>query len=147
MKLPQESAVLGKWLDKSELKNGDQVKIVSEAKLEAGQHGEQLVAKVKLRGGDNEAKNVAINGQSRKAIVQAYGDETSNWIDKIFTVELDKTTIGGKRVLVLYLIPEEFELKEDAGGYLVIQHKPYVDTSGPTIEYPEEEINPESIPF
>lgn len=147
MKLPAENTVSGKWLDKKELKNGDQLKIVTEATLEMGQNGEQLVAKVKVKGGDNEAKNIAINKPSRKALVAAFGDDTSLWIEKIVTAAVEKTMMAGKRGIALYLIPDGFELGEDEGGYLVVHRKPHAAEEGSQIDYPEEDIKPEDIPF
>lgn len=150
MILPPESSVAGSWLDKKGLRSGDVVKIVSEPKIETGQNGEQLVAKVKVKGGDNEAKNLAINKPSRRALVEMYGQDTSDWIDKTFTVEVEKTNVGGKRGIALHLIPEGYEVTEDSGGYIVVQRIGQEAPATPAaadIDYPDEEIKPEDIPF
>ena len=47
--------------------------------------------------------------------------------------------VSGRRVVALYLIPEGFELKEDAGGYLVIARKEKK-------EYKDGEVSPEELP-
>lgn len=148
MKLPLENTVSGQWIDKATLKNGDFIKIVSEAKIEQGKDGEQLVAKAKVKGVD-EVKNVAINKPSRKAIVEVYGDDTDAWINKVFTVALERVLIGGQRKTALYLIPEGYHLGEDAGGYLVVEPSDSVSSEArPASSTPkEEEIDPADIPF
>ncbi len=149
MKLPAESSVSGQWLDKSKLKDGDTIKIVSEAKLEEGQNGQQLVAKVLVKDGDKEPKNLGINKPSKRALVEVYGDDTVNWVNKKFVVQVDKTIIGGKRGYALYLIPEGYEVGEDEGGFVVVHRKPFVAGDAPTVEYPQGDgdIDPKDIPF
>jgi hypothetical protein len=147
MELPAENTVSGKWLDKKELNNTDMLKIVSEAKIEEGQNGPQLVCKVKVKGGDNEAKNIAINKPSKRALVEKFGNNTTAWIDQVFSIELEKTNVGGKRGLALYLIPEDYQVSEDENGYIVVNRKSFHVENEPTVQYPNEEINPEDIPF
>lgn len=140
MKVTQSSGVSGKWIDKKSLKTGDKVKIKSEATEQPSQQGGmQLVAKLLVQG-QTEALNVAINKPSKNALIVAFGDETSNWIDKTLTAHVETAIVSGKRGIALYLLPEGFEVKEDAGGYLVVSKVGEVDT------YPES-INPEDIPF
>lgn len=141
----------GAWVDKTKLTNGTVVKILSEAKIEPGQTGEQLVAKVKIKGSEDEAKNIAINKPSRKALMEVYGNNTTDWIGKIFTIALERVVIGGKRSIAAYLIPQGYELSEDNGGYLVVQpvgmEKQDTVEPEPVADTLEEEINPEDIPF
>lgn len=145
MILPKESSVNGAWIDKKGLVVGDVVKIITEPKLEEGQNGQQLVAKVKVKGSTEEPKNLAINKPSRRALVEAYGEETAAWIDKVFTVHIEKVMIGGKRSIALYLLPEGYEVAEDAGGFLVVQK---IGAGLPPVSFTgEENINPEDIPF
>jgi hypothetical protein len=145
MKLPAENTATGSWIKKDELKNGDHVKVVSEAKMEMGQNGEQLVAKV-LVSGTKEPGNVSINKATRRALVESFGDDTVNWVDKILTVHLERMMIGGKRVIGLFLIPEGYEVTEDAGGYIVVSR---IGGSIPNtnVPYPDEEVKAEDIPF
>lgn len=152
MKFNKSSGVGGAWLDKKEIKNGDQLKLVSEAKEEIGQNGPQVVAKARVRGGSSEAKNVALNKPTVNALIEAFGDESTNWIGKVLTATVEKTVVGGKRGVALYLAPEGFEVVEDSGGFLVVQRIGSVAitqaaSTGAEVEYPEEDINPEDIPF
>lgn len=122
----------GAWLDKKVLRNDDVVKLVSEAQEVEGQNGPQLVAKVRVKGSDDEAKNVSINAPTKNALIEAFGDDTKNWVNQLLTVNVEKTLIAGKRGIALYLIPEGYSVGEDAGGYLVI-------TKGTVAENPQKE--------
>jgi hypothetical protein len=157
MKLPPENTTTGSWLDKKLLSNGDMLRIVSEAKIETGQNGDQLVAKVRVKGKVTEAANFAINKPSRKAIVEAYGDDTMAWVDKVFTVNIEKTMVAGKRGIAAYLVPPGYELAEDSGGFLVVQkigsapsavsEDDFADIQTIQTGDVEGQINPEDLPF
>jgi hypothetical protein len=137
----------GAWLDKKELKGGEIAKLVSEAVEAEGQNGPQIVAKIRIKGQEGEAKNVAINAPTKNALIDAFGKDSKNWTNQLLTVSIEKTLIAGKRGIALYLVPEGFEVTEDAGGYLVIARKGGAAPAAPGIEYPKDDINPDDIPF
>ena len=149
MEFEKNSGVQGGWLDKKELKDGDILKLVSEAKEQEGQKGKQIVAKCRIKGQDNESKNVAINKPSKNALIDAFGKDSKDWVNKLLTVTVEKTIVSGKRGIALYLAPEGFELTENDDGYVIIVNKSQKDAKEevPTIEADEQEIDPDSIPF
>lgn len=139
--------VSGAWLDKKVLKTGDVLKLVTEAQeMPSQQGGMQIVAKALVKGGEKEAKNIAVNKPSALALTAAFGDDSINWMDKYLTAHIEKTVVGGKRGIALYLIPEGFEIKEDAAGYLAIVKVGSAVQDDQKMDYPDE-INPEDIPF
>lgn len=109
----------GAWLDKSTLESGTKLTLVTEAIEQEGQNGTQIVAKAKVEG-QSESRNVAINNPSKNALIDAFGPDSINWVDKPLSTHVEKTVVGGKRGYALYLIPEGFELGEDSEGYVVI---------------------------
>lgn len=135
----------GNWLDKKTLKTGDQIKLVSEAKEVPNQQGGmQIVGKCKVKGQTGET-NISINKPSKNALIEAFGDDSVNWIDKLLTTHIEKTMIAGKRGIALYLVPDGYQVTEDEGGYLVIT-KPNSKTT--TVQEEDvEEIDPGDIPF
>ena len=145
-KIPRTGGTGGAWIKKDTLKNGDQIRLVSEAEMmESTQGGQQLVAKCRLKG-SSEAVNVAINNASRNALIDAFGDDSKNWINQTLTVETEKVLIAGKRGTALYLIPAGFAVTTDAEGYVVISGPktgtPVVagaDTSEPVIQVGDED--------
>lgn len=147
MKINRTGGAGGAWLKKEELKKGDIIKIVSEAGEIEGQNGPQLVAKVRVKGQTGEAVNMAINSASRNALIDAYGDDSKLWVDKILTAEVEKGIFAGKRGIMLNLIPEGFESTTDSAGYIVIQRKGGTPATEIMPEYPGEEIDSSGIPF
>ena len=139
----------GSWVDKKVLRVGDIAKIVSEAQeQDNNQGGKQIVAKLRIKGDDGEAKNVAINTPTKNALIEAFGDESASWMNKLLTVHVEKTIIAGKRGIALYLVPEGYEVTEDAGGYVVIALK-VTATPRPEPKYDVAEADDiaSSIPF
>lgn len=150
--ISRSSSTFGKWLDKKALVTGDKIKIVSEATEQPSTLNDsmQLVAKVVVKDKVKEPENVAINMQSKNALIDAYGTDTSAWINKVVTATMENTTVGGKRVRVLYMIPEGMVLKEGTDGFLHIGREEAEQPAAkelPVVEYPEEDINPADIPF
>jgi len=147
MKINRTGGAGGAWLKKEELKTGDVLKLVSEAGEIEGQNGPQLVAKVRVKGQTGEAVNMAINSASRNALIDAYGDDSKLWVDKLLTTEVEKGIFAGKRGIMLNLIPEGFETTTDSNGYIVIQRKGNTPTSEVLPEYPDTNIDESEIPF
>lgn len=147
MKVQASSNIGGKWIDKKTVLSGSKAKIKTEATEQPSQQGgTQLVAKLLIQG-QTEALNVAINKPSKNALVAAFGDETMDWIDKVLTVQTEKTIVSGKRGVAMYLIPEGYELSEDVGGYVVISKIGETKEVKTPTNYTEEEINIDDIPF
>lgn len=149
MIIEKSSGVGGSWIDKKSLKNGDLIKIKSEAKWVEGQNGKQLVAKVRVKG-QTEDVNLAINSPSKDALISAFGEDSVGWIDKILTVAVENGIFAGKRGVMLNLIPEGFVVAEDASGYITIRPKvepPKVVAETRNKQEIEEGISVDDIPF
>ena len=147
-KYTKSTSVQGAWVKASELTNGTRAKLVSEVAPGQGEYGMQDVGKLRIEG-DNETKNVRINKPTLNAFVEVFGVDSKEWINKPLTIHTEKMIVGGKRVVALYLLPENYELTEDSNGYMVITKKngePKAETEE-TIEYPTENVDPKDIPF
>ena len=148
----KQSTVKGERVNKSELKTGMFAKVKSETKPVQSDYGEQDVAQVAIKGFEG-VKNVGLNKTTINGLIDAYGENSVDWIDKVLTVNVEKGIVGGKRVIILYLVPENYTLKENTDGYMEIvnpdndsiQKPPEEDI--PVINEDEERINPEDIPF
>lgn len=149
MQYSKSEGVRGVWLEKTIALNGLKAKLVSEVQPMEGQFGKQDVGKIQIQG-EKEVKNVNINKPTINALVEAFGSESKNWTNQVLTIRTEKMVVSGKRVIAFYLIPEGFEMMEDAGGYIVISK---IGDSNVSVQkedeivYPEENSNPEDIPF
>jgi hypothetical protein len=125
----KSNPVSGKWFRASEVQSGAQAKLKSETnpmqsqfKNKDGSVKMQDVSKILIKGAA-EPVNIAMNRATIDGLVDAYGEDSANWIDKLLTIETEKVLIGGKRVTVAYLIPEGYDRVEDEMGYMHITKK------------------------
>lgn len=133
MKFNKDNGVGGAWLDKKEIVSGQLAKLLTEAIEIEGQNGKQIVAKVKVKGFDEE-KNVAINKPSKNALIEAFGEDSKDWVGKTLMLHTEKGVFAGKRGIALYMIPEGFEVAEDDNGYVVVRR------IGEKVETPPEDV-------
>ena len=153
MQFQKKEGVGGNWLDVKSLVSGTQVCLATETKQVSdnyqGKPVTKNVSKIKVKGAP-ELQNVNVNQTSINALVEAFGPESKDWVGKVLTAQTEKTMIAGRRVVVLYLVPEGFELTEDSDGYLKILRKGQMPAQ-PVSTAPEpeenEEIMPEDLPF
>lgn len=164
MQYKKQAAVSGQWVKASELKTGTRAKIVAETVPTPSQFEDknggikmQDVTKVRFEGIE-DSMNVNLNRATLNGLIEAFGEDSKDWINKYLTVHTEKMIVGGKRVTALYLLPEGFEAIEDDGGYMIVTRKGAAETkaevsrevgsydSVPEIEYPEGQ-NPKDIPF
>jgi hypothetical protein len=145
----------GSWAKSSELQNGTRAKIVSETNPQPssfldknGNPKIQDVAKIRFEG-NNEPMNVSLNRATINGLVDAFGENSADWQNHYLTVETEKVRVAGKAVVALYLIPEGYKKVDDSNGYAMIVKKdtPVEDQSAPVDEYPQEDIDVDSIPF
>lgn len=136
-----QKATASGWVDKKTLRTGDIAKIVTEAQEEEGQNGMQVVAKLRIKGDTNEPKKVAFNPQTRNALIDAFGDDSKDWMDRVLTVHIEKTLIGGKRGIAVYLLPTGYVVSEDAGGYLVILPENEAQKTKQVANNPDQDID------
>lgn len=146
MKINRTGGAGGAWIKKDELRNGDVLKLVSEAAEVEGANGVQLVAKCRIKGLQGDALNLAINSASRNALIEAFGDDSKDWIDKPLTVEVEKGIFAGKRGIAMYLVPAGFSVETDGSGYVIItrdgatptKSEPVIQTDEDTRDVPDE---------
>lgn len=137
----------GDWVKGKDVRSGSKAKFTSEVHPTASQFKDkegnpqmQDVGKILIQG-DTEAKNISVNRSSLNALIDAYGNDSANWIGKILTIETLKMMVAGKMQTAVYLIPEGYELKEDDAGYMEIVKK------GASSDINADDVDPAEIPF
>jgi len=127
---------------KEDVLDGDIVKIVSDAKKQPSRFNPnemQTIIKIATRNGD---RYVALSQTSINIMISEFKtNDAAQWIGKEAKVLLKPTTIGGKKVIALYLAGKDWELDEYGSPVKInsetVQEEPYT----------EEEINEEGIPI
>lgn len=93
----------------ADIKNGDTITLKSAGEVEEGQYGAQFVMNIETRNGD---KRMNVNQTSINVMIDAFGDESTDWVGKEVTVYTKKDIINNKKVIIAYLAPEGYILDE-----------------------------------
>lgn len=140
---------------KADILNGDKVTILDAGVIE--EHptfGEQHKFIISTKNGN---KRASFNQSSINILIDAYGDDSLEWINKEATVLTKKTVIANKKVIVAYFVAEGWSL--DDYGDLVNGDESSQELSGEDKEKIKElrdqhnqdvagdSINPDDIPF
>jgi hypothetical protein len=146
----------GAWLEVNDDLDGKKLKFVNECvqtpsdkfKNEDGSAKMTNLVKVRVQGAD-ESVNMRPNWTSVAALKEAFGPDSKDWVGKVLTAKVKDATTGQS----VYLLPEGFELYRNEEKRWAIRRIATAEASQApavaedVIEYPEEEINPEDIPF
>ena len=93
------------WLSAKNCQSGDVIEILDEGQwidstrftYDDGNPVRQLVFKVKH---NDEEKKLTLIKASRQAMIEAFGDDTIEWVGKQATIELALNTQGGKSIML-----------------------------------------------
>ena len=150
----KSSSIVGQWLKGADVASGMKGMLVSETSPmpsqwtnKDGSPKTQDVAKIQLSG-KSEPLNISINRASLNALVDAYGEDSKAWQGHPLTLTTEKVQVAGKRVTVIYLVPEGFVLAEDSGGYVqIIRQGAEVPQSSGEDDLGDEPAKDSKIPF
>jgi hypothetical protein len=108
---------VGAFLKKGEdIKDGDILTIANEGKKLSGEFGEQIVILVKK---DDKEGNVGLNTTSVNNLIDAYGEDTVNWVGKEVKVMAIRQNVQGKIMPVYYYLHPETIIDEDTGLFVL----------------------------
>lgn len=94
----------------ADIKDGDIIEILNEGAIVPGQWGERNVFAVKTRNGD---KALALNQVSQNNLIEAFGEDTKNWIGKEVKVWTIRAMVSGKMQTVIYLSHPGWDMDEE----------------------------------
>ncbi len=95
-----------------DFKDGDILKIATDAIEQDGDYGTQILFGVRLPSG--EVKNLSFNKTSRNRLIDVYGEESSGWLGKEVKVNVVKAMVSGKPKNVVYLCsPDQMMFPEE----------------------------------
>lgn len=103
---------VGSFLKKGEdIKDKDIVEIANEGKEVEGQFGIQNLFLIKTS--DGKEGNVSFNQTTLNCLIDAYGEDSKNWIGKKALTWAILSNVQGKMVKVYYFTHPSAELDED----------------------------------
>jgi hypothetical protein len=105
----------GAWLDADKVVDGSKVKILNETvkrdsqfKDDEGNAKTKNVAKVQFAG--QQQVNMRLNWTTIYGLIDAFGNDSKNWIGKPLTAQVKEAVVGDKVRTIIYLIADGFEL-------------------------------------
>src|SRR5690349_9932817 len=93
------------------IKDGDLITILDEGKVITGEYGDQTVFKIKTAKG--EEMNKSFNQSSINNLIDAFGPDAANWVNKQVKVFAVKVMVTGKMRNVAYFAPEGWTMNDD----------------------------------
>ena len=93
-----------------EIVDGDTVTIINEGMENEGNYGPQFVIGIKLANG--EERVITLNPKTENNLIEAFGEDSINWVGKKVNVFIEKTKIAGERRIVAYLAAPGWDMDE-----------------------------------
>ena len=134
----------------TDIKDGDLLKMLDAGQVIEGKFGEQYV--FKFMTAKKEEGNIALNRTSRNTLGRGFGTETEDWVGKVVKAFVVKQMVGDGLKNVLYMAPKGWEMNDDGEffdpneGNMPEPEKPKAKAYE-GLDYPEETINPDDVPF
>ena len=126
MRYQKTSTTSGAWAKGSELVGIKKAVIVSETtpqpsqfKDKNGNDKTQDVCKVRFEGKE-EVLNLSLNKATINGLVDAFGEDSKEWINQPLTVETEKVRVAGVARVAIYLIPKSYEKVDNDQGFAEI---------------------------
>lgn len=142
MAIYKKRVSLGNFLKKGEdFKENDILEILDEGKQEEGKFGTQDIFMLKTS--DEKEGNVNLNTTSINNLIDAYGEDSKNWIGKKIKVWTLRSNIQGRMILVYYFSHPDAVLNDE--GVFELNGKK--DGDIPVINEPAPKEPGEEIPF
>lgn len=130
---------VGQFLEKGvDIKDGDIVTIGSEGKKTEGEYGMQDVFLLKTA---TKEGNMTFNQTTINCLIDAFGDDSKNWVGKKVKTVAVLSNMKGKMVKVYYFMHPNSELSED--GSFKLPHtgaQTQIENEQPPMEAYENEI-------
>jgi hypothetical protein len=141
----------GDYAKKGEdIKDGDLVTIHDAGQIVNGDYGDRMVFKVETRNGD---KNLSFNQKSMNNLIDAFGDDTVNWVGKKAKIWMVKAMVSGKFQNIVYLSDIGWMMADD-GTFFAPNGSQAVKTGSQAVKPIEDDIpviegdiNTNDLPF
>ncbi len=147
MHIQKKTTISGEWAKKGEdVKDGDSIIVLDEGEIVTGDFGDSHVFKVKTDKGD---KLLRFNQTSLNNMVDAFGTNSAQWVNKVVKVWMIKVMVGGKMQDVVFLSHPDAEM-DDEGRFKLETSSDTTENSVTVDNYPTEEtegISSEDTPF
>jgi hypothetical protein len=98
------------------IKKGDIVQIVDEGRqkpMKGFDGKEKMVWEFSVKLPNGETKIYTMNVSTQKVLIEQWGDDTKNWMNKPLEASIERKPINGQIKNILYLLPAEGIVTKD----------------------------------
>lgn len=130
-----------------DFREGDRVTILDEGVEVEGQFRPQVVFKVRVPSGSD--LTMPLNGTSLNNMIDAFGEDSKNWVGKEVKVWRILQNVQGKMLKVTYLSHPDADIDEQGNFFITGKQAetPTRKIPGTNVDYPDDGINPDDIGF
>jgi hypothetical protein len=118
-----------------DIKEGDALVIRDEGQVISGDYGDRNVFRVEKKSWGEE-KNLTFNQTSMNNIIDAYGEDTKEWVGKIAHVYIVRQMVGDTLKNVCYLVGDGWVMN-DSGKFIPIVKQ--ANLQGNSKSYPSDD--------
>lgn len=112
MRVQKKTSIGGAWAKAGEnLKDGDKIKLMNAGEIVDGEFGPRHVFKIMTRA--KEELNLSFNQTSLNNLVDAFGEDTDSWKDKVVNVFVLRVMVSGKLRNVAYIAADGYVMDEE----------------------------------
>lgn len=145
MKVTKKTSVAGQYAKLgTDFDEGDVITILNEGDIVTSEYGEGHVFKIETKNGE---RNMRFNQTSLNYVIDAFGDESSEWVGKKVKVWVFDMNISGKMKAVVFLTEPTWIKTRIGGEVKLVPSLSSESGSEPTTKVVKEEIDPDDIPF
>lgn len=139
MKISRKTSVEGNWAKMgSDIKDGDRLKILDAGQIVEGDFGPRKVFQVMTT--KKQEYNLSFNQTSLNNLVEAFGEESEEWVGKVVKAFVVRQMVGDGLKNVGYLAAEGWMMDDDGKFY-------NPEVAKERTGYPKDDISPDDIPF
>jgi len=135
-------ASIGEFLDKTLIKDGDLVEVANEGTEQEGDYGTQNIFLIKLE--DGKEGNVSFNKTTMANMIDAFGENATNWIGQKVKAVVVKQMIDNRLKSVHYFCHPDAILTEEGAFVLEGKDPKSKDDGIPVIEE-DDDIDAEEV--
>lgn len=111
MKLTKKTSISGDWAKAGEdIKDGDIITIRDAGQPVDGEYGTRMVFRVDVKTG---GKLLSFNQTTINNLIDAFGEDTTEWVNKEVKAWVVKAMVSGKLKNVIYLAEPSWGMRDD----------------------------------
>ena len=142
MRVQKKVSIGGEWAKIGKhINDGDRIKLLDAGQIVSGEFGDRHVFHILTL--KKEELNLSFNQTSMNNLIEAWGEDTDNWANRVVKAFVVRQMVGDGLKNVAYIAPEDWTMNED--GKFVNPNK--VEDAPKEKDYPPMDETNDTSPF